>query len=173
MKKLLIVSIIGLLPAIIFAQAKQVNCDDLARYIEKNLAEMGRSGAHYRLPLSPLSFGKPELWVSFWETSLDGTEEKYKRRECKVAGKKNEKKAKKLLSDRAKTFEWYQNGLKECIKTSNVTSDVASKMVDDLQKKKDMCLQCIKLFEKGRIEEIKALNRVKELENFINNANKK
>ena len=173
MKKILMLTtVIGLLSTAIFASEKKINCDELARHIESKVtkeehSDIGRFfGAFY---------SGNELMSSYF---INGSSEiTYKICSCYSAGQKDDSTAIKLLPDRIKLFQQYQNALKRCDESSQTPSKLAFVTRHSLSDRMHMSSQCIALYEKGKIE---ANQKHKEevvkketFENFIHDANKK
>jgi hypothetical protein len=168
MKKILrITTILGLLPVVIFASEKQVNCDDLARHIKSEVAQLEHGGIRF--------FGayycRNELRSSFW------TAAEYRTSGCKEAGRDRDSSAIKILPGRITLFQRYQNALKRCVGASEISSSLASQTIKDLQEKLDMSSQCIALYNEGVAEVLKEKQektaKREALETYIRDSNKK
>jgi hypothetical protein len=171
-KTLRITIILGLLPAVIFASEKQINCDDLALHIKSEVAQAEYSG-------SGRSFGvyycRNELRSSYFVN--DSAEVRYKDFGCKEAGRYGKLDAITILPDRITLFQKYQNALKRCVEASETPSSLASQTIQDLQKKMDMSSQCIVLCNEGVAEVLKEKQektaKREALETYIRDSNKK
>ena len=140
MKKLLIASIIGLLPAVISASERKINCDDFAKHFENELKKKehgmnGFYGAYYyqKTNFFGMPVGKPELCTSYF---INGTcEVTYKKRNCKAAGEEGDSYAIILLPGRIALFKQYHNALKQCAETSEDSCPLAAQTMRNLKKK--------------------------------------
>jgi|GEM_PF-6267119 hypothetical protein len=182
MKKLLIASIIGLLPAVISASERKINCDDFAKHIENELKKKehgmnGFYGAYYyqKTNFFGMPVGKPELCTSYF---INGTcEVTYKKRNCKAAGEEGDSYAIILLPGRIALFKQYHNALKQCAETSEDSCPLAAQTMRKLEEKMDMCSQCIDLYNQGKAEASKKDKEEKvrkdAFDKLINDTNKK
>ncbi len=180
MKKLFITSMIGLLPAVIAAQEKQINCDDLSDHIKDRIWGMehfsdGRfSGVFYYQDIHALK----RLAVNIHIKGTGGPT--LSSIDCKEAGEENNKNASYKLFDSIAQFKQFHKTLNQCVENSGISCPEALHALNMLQEKMDMYSRCIALFNEGHATRAAAMKKAAEakakeeaFDKFINEVNKK
>ena len=180
MKKLLIALMIGL-PAVICAQEKPINCDDLAHHIEdwiwgiEHYGDGSDAGVFYKQDKN----GLKRLAVHF-RIETTGPLTHFRSIDCKAAGEQNNQNASHKLFDSIAQFKQFQKALNQCVENSGTSCPEALHTLNMLQEKMDMYSHCIALFNEGHATRAAALKKAAEakakeeaLDKFINDANKK
>ncbi len=181
MKKLLIAFMIGLLPAVISAQEKQINCDDLAAHIEDRIWGMEHygDGSDAGVFYNQDKNGLKRLAVHF-RIKTTGPLTHFRSIDCKAAGEENNQNASHKLFGSIAQFKQFQKALDQCVENSGTSCPEASHTLSMLQEKMNMYSQCIALFKEGQASRAAALKKDEEakakreaFDKFINDVNEK
>jgi hypothetical protein len=166
MKKLLITSMIGLFPALIFAQEKPMNCDDLAAHIEYELRHEEANNFNLDSPNSGV------LRVNYVYKDRFGVTDLY-HMNCKEAGRLNATKVVDSIPSRIHLLKKYQSALQQCIASSETSCKLAQISLRELQDKIDTCSKCLDQFNEGKAAALEQRRKNDTFDKFINDANKK